>query len=360
MTLTDISKIRLTNQQILKTEFRSIKELAGWMGAIQAQDYAMAKWAIGIRVQNPTDKVVENAIDKGEIIRTHLLRPTWHFVMKEDLRWILELSAPRIKQSLNSRHRELALTDAVFEATNTLIRQALTGGHHLTREELILILKEAKIATGENRASHIFLRAELDGIICSGTVKGKKQTYALLDERIPKKRKFTREEALKKIAEKYYFSRGPATLQDFIWWSGLSVTDGRNALEMIRSGLMREEIDSKIYWFKSPLISENDDSTAYLLPAFDEFIISYKDRTAALSLINHKKAVSMNGIFKPVIIINGKVAGLWKRTVKDKKVTIETELFQSFNNRIKKSIEKCAGTYGSFLEKDTIVKYKTL
>ncbi|HCT30673.1 MAG TPA: hypothetical protein DIW31_08030 [Bacteroidales bacterium] len=207
MTLSDISNIRLINQQVTATKFKTAKDIVGWMGAMQAQDYAMSKWAIGTRLPSSTIKMVEEAIDKGEIIRTHLLRPTWHIVSADDIYWLLELTAPKIKASLRTRHKGLGLTESIIAKCNTLIHEALVGGKYLTREELVVILQNAKIATNENRTSHIMLSAELDGIVCSGATKGKKQTYALLKERVPKPKSLTREQALEKIARRYFTSR---------------------------------------------------------------------------------------------------------------------------------------------------------
>ena len=361
MTLKDISYLRLINQQIANTKYNGITELAGWLCAIQAQDYAMAKWAIGLRVKNATDRLIEDAIDNGSILRTHLLRPTWHFVAAEDIHWLVKLTAPGIKASLKSRHRELELSDSDILKTNAIITQAVKGGIHLTRDELMHILKEEGIRTGDNRGSHILFMAELDGLICSGKIKNNKQTYALLNERVPEAQNLSKEEALRKIALKYLRSHGPATVHDLSWWSGLSMADARNAIGMISSDLISEMVDNKIFWFTdhSPLNKEIS-GQAFLIPAFDEFIISYKDRTAVLSLMDHKKAVSDNGIFRPVIIVNGLVAGLWKRTIKNDKVLIKTNLFHPVNKKVLKSIESKAEAFGIFLERKVDIKHNTI
>jgi hypothetical protein len=249
MILTDISNLRLISQQIEGSKSRTVKELVGWMGAMQAQDYAMAKWAIGLRLPNTTDKLVETAVNHGEIIRTHLLRPTWHFVSANDLQWMLELTEPHIKASLKSRHNQLGLSDTIFRRSSSVIENALRGGKQLTREELLVELGKAKIVLDENRASHILARAELDGIVCSGATKNGKQTYALLDEWVPKTKPLNKEEALAKLARLYFISRCPATLQDFVWWSGLPANTAKQALEMVTSEFASVTIHSQIYWF---------------------------------------------------------------------------------------------------------------
>ncbi len=358
MTLNDISNIRLFSQQITTTKFTTVKDIVGWMRAMQAQDYAMVKWAIGTRLPNSTIETIEKAIDQGEILRTHLLRPTWHFVSSDDIYWMLELTAPKIKASLKLRHQGLELTESIINKSNALIHEALSGGNHLTREELVVIFQKEKIATNENRTSHILMRAELDGIICSGAIKNKKQTYALLSERVTKTKSLTREESLEKIARRYFTSRCPATLQDFVWWSGLSVGDARNALEMVKSDLISEKEGLETYWFTNSFSNhKNDNNSTYLLPAFDEFIICYKDRSASLPSENFKKAVSDNGVFRPIIVLNGQIIGLWKRTIKNDKVIVETDLFKTQSKSIKNLIEKTAIVYGNFLGKKAEVKH---
>lgn len=351
----DIANIRLINQQITETKFKTVKDLVGWMGAMQAQDFNMAKWAVGIRLPGSTDKEIQESFNKGEILRTHLLRPTWHLVSADDIYWILELTAPHIKASLKSRNRELGLIKETFDKSNETIEKVLTGGKHLTREEIINVIKKVKIHIDNPQAYyHLILNAELDGIICSGAIKEKKQTYTLLNEKVPKKKTLNTNEALAELAKKYFTSHGPATLRDFVWWSGLPVSDAKKSLELVKSDIISEKIGSQTYWF-SRLFSSPDikDESVYLLPAFDEFIISYKDRSASISIENQKNAISSNGIFRPVIVLDGQAIGIWKRTTKKNKIIIETHLFKAPAKRIKSLIEKEVETYGCFFNQKT-------
>ena len=358
MTLSDIPNIRLHSQQIAGTKLKTPKEVVSWMGAMQAQDYQMAKWAIGARLPNSTHKEIEKAIDKGQIIRTHLMRPTWHLVSADDIYWMLELTAPYIKPAMNSNNKMFGLTEAIFSKCNKVIEKALAGGNHLTRDELMVLLNKAKISTEGLRSILIMFHAELDGVVCNGARKGKNQTYALLSERVPKVKKLPTEEALAKLAEKYFSSHCPATLKDFIWWSGLPVKDARNALEMVKSNFISETIDSEAYWLTNSFsLPKKDKPSVYLLPAFDEFLISYKDRRASFPSGNHKKAFTSNGIFRPVIVINGHVTGIWKRTLKKDKVIIETDLFQPHNKLAKDLIEEKAKEFGKFLDKKVEVSH---
>lgn len=354
MNITDLAKMRLASQEIGGTKFATVKNVLDWMGAIQAQDFAMAKWAIGIRLPKSTEEGIRTAIDQGDILRTHILRPTWHFVSSDDIYWLLELTAQQIKVSFKSRNNQLGLTKSVLRKSNSVIEKALRDGIHLSREELIIELGKAKIATDENRASHLFAWAELEGLICSGaTIKGK-QTYALLEQRVLKKKLFLKDEALGTLAKKYLTSRCPATLHDFVWWSGLSVTNAKHALEMAGSEFIPETINSQTYWVNpSYSIPKITNENVFLLPAFDELIISYKDRSASLPTEATKKAVSSNGIFRAVVVVNGQVRGIWKRTVSKDRVIVDVELFESPDKTLSSHIEEATEQYGHYLAKKT-------
>ena len=349
MTSDEISKRRLSNQQITKTKFSTVKEIVGWMGAVQAQDYAMAKWAIGVRLSGSTDRIIERAIDDAEIIRTHVLRPTWHFVSGDDLHWLLELTAPRILKTLSSRHRELELDENTIRKTNSIIEKALEGSQ-LTRREIMTELERLGVCTNDARASHIMLNAELSGVVCNGSRREKQFTYALLDERVKKSKTYQKDEALAELATRYFSSHGPANLPDFVWWSGLSVRDAKIGLESVKSVLNSEKLEGKEYWFNGAVeLNARENENAYLLPAFDEFIISYKDRSAALDDTHSSSAISRNGVFKPVIVKNGKVIGIWQRTVKKDKVMIKFNYFKSSLKLSDNAIRNAVKPFGEFL-----------
>ena len=202
MNVSDIARIRVRNQQIEDSGYTGVKDLVQWMGAMQAQDFIMCKWALGIRLPGSTDALVEEAVNRGEILRTHLMRPTWHLVSSDDIRWLLDLTAPHIKRSLSTRHRDLEITDKILKKSNALLLKALSGNNHLTREEIIALYIKEGISVSDNRASHLLLYAELEGLICSGIIKKKNPTYALLSERVPATKVISREEALGRLAAK--------------------------------------------------------------------------------------------------------------------------------------------------------------
>lgn len=346
----NIANTRLLSQQIAGTKFKTPKEIVGWMGAMQAQDFNMAKWAIGLRLNKSTEETIHSAINSAEIIRTHLLRPTWHFVSAEDIYWMTELSGPRIKSSMNGRNKQLELSDKIFKKSFRIMEKVLKDNNHLTRKELLSEINKAKIATDDNRASHILMNAELEGIICSGKMNGKQTTYALLGERVPKPKSLHKDEALAILAAKYFESHCPATFRDFTWWSGLSVGDSKRAIEMIKKDFISEKINSEKFWFPHSFsLPEKFANTIFLLPAFDEFLISYKNRTATIISKHHGKAFSNNGIFWPTIVENGKVKGTWKREIKRDILIIKPDFFDPKNRVSKKELIKTACQFGSFL-----------
>ena len=352
MNLDEIALLRLENQQIAAPVLKTVNEVVRWLGAVQAQDYNMSEWAVGVRLPGSTANTIKSAINSGEIIRTHVLRPTWHLVSSGDIYWMLELSAPQIKGLSRSRDRELGLSETAFYRSNSIIEKALRDNQHLTREELVKLLAAAGFSNDNNRVAHLLMRAEIEGIIASGSIKNGKQTYALLAERVPDKKTMNREEAVIELARRYFTSHGPATLRDFIWWSGLPVKDCRQVIEELKNSFDSVKIGDETYIF-APFItfSRSEKNHVVALPAFDEFIISYKNRTASLPFENHTKTVFINGIFRPVIIHKGKVIGIWKRTVIKEKVNLTSEFFGTVTVSVKKLIAANFSSFAQFIGK---------
>ena len=322
------------------------------MGAIQAQDYSMAKWAIGLRLPGTDDAIIEKAFNKGKILRTHLLRPTWHFVTPQDIRWMLELTAPRILSSLVHNDRHLSLNKKVLKKANDVLTKALEGGKQLTREEVRLTLQRAKIDTSELRFLHLLEHAELDRVICSGPRVGTQFTYALFDERASAKT-MERDEALSELTKRFFTSRGPATIYDFAWWSGLSVTDAKKGIEMVKRKFKREIVDGKEYFFRIPTSFENEITPgAVLLPNYDEYVISYKDRKEAIGK-KHLAIISKerNAVFTNSILINGKIEGTWQRTIKNNSVAIATRFFSKAGKVKQQLLTSAVNHYSKFLRK---------
>lgn len=350
MNKTDIAQLRLINQQIVHSQFTHPSEVVSWMGAMQAQDYQMAKWAIGSRLPGATLETIEEAIERGDILRTHVLRPTWHFVSAGDFRWLTQLSATQIEARVRSRHQQLGLTREVTRKSNQVIETALAGGKQLTRKELVKVLVRAGFEDSNNRGSHLILRAELDGLICSGATTGRDYTYTLLDGRVPETPALNREASLEKLARIYFAGHGPATLEDFTWWSGLSITEARDTLESIAPDFLSEEVDSKSFWFSEPVSGAGDEQrTVSLLPAYDELLLGYKDRSASITPEAQTKAISNNGIFRPIIVVNGEVVGIWRHKTNKNSTTIKTTYFNKPGADVLELVETAARRFAEFL-----------
>lgn len=355
MNLSDIAALRLANQQIMNTRFTDPTELVAWMGAVQSQDFAMAKWALGLRLKKATDASVEQAIDAGGIIRTHIMRPTWHFVAKEDARWIMDLTAPHVYRLAGTMYRQLKLDDSVFKVTNDLIGKLLADGAELTREEVIEEVNRAGIETDNLRATHIMFQAELDKIICNGARRGKKFTYALFDKKVPAAAALDREEALAALAKRYVLSHGPATVQDFAWWSGLSQTDSKRGFEAIRGEFETASVDGREYLFTATAELPKMHGKAILIPAFDEITIGYADRSAAVDEAVAQNPESGSGIFKPVVMVKGKVVAAWRRTEKKDSVHIEITPLAKISAAAENSLESAGTGYARFVGKKNAV-----
>jgi len=352
MTGLDIARLRLLNQHIALPSFKEPGDVVDWLGAAQAQDYAGAKWALGLRMREATDNDIEKAFNNGSILRTHVLRPTWHFVRPADIRWMLALTAPRVHAVNAYMYRQQGLDDIVFKRSNAMLAKALEGGGQLTRNELRDVLRSAGIATDDGlRMSYLMMYAELEGLICSGARRGKQFTYALLEERAPQAKRLERDEALAELSRRFFMSRGPATAQDFAKWSGLTLAEARNGLEAVKGGLELESVDGQAYWFlrpRAPIVATSP--TAHLLSVYDEYISGYKDRSAIDANNLATLFSAMGNALQFIIILDGQLVGTWKRTIRKEAVLIETNLLMKLSEAENQAIALAAQQYGAFLE----------
>ncbi|WP_184549882.1 winged helix DNA-binding domain-containing protein [Mucilaginibacter sp. FT3.2] len=342
-----IASLRIFNQHISNPQFTRPQDIVKNMVAMQAQDYAGAKWAIGLRMQNANDTLIETAFTEGKILRTHLLRPTWHFVSPDDIRWILALTAPRINTMNAGTYKKFELDAATLSKSNDVFVKALGGNKQLTRAQLTAVLTQNSIPTDDLRFTLLLMHAELDGIICSGARVGKQFTYALLDDRVPATPALSYDEALSKLAAGYFNTRGPATVHDFANWSGLTVTDAGIGLEHVRRQLISETIEGKTYWMPQHTDVSPQPKKAYLLPAYDEFAIAYKDRAALVKPEYREPARHV--IFDPVIVIDNQVVGNWKRAIKTNTVDIDLRLYGKLNKSQQTTVQVEANRYRNFV-----------
>jgi hypothetical protein len=310
---------RLLNQQIAETKFKTPAQIVHYMVAMQAQEFLMAKWAIGLRLNGVKEKEVEKAFNDGKILRTHMMRPTWHFVSPTDIRWMQALTAPRVHAGNAYMNKKMELDPKIFKKCNDTLIKNLEGGNHLTRTALKDALGKVKIVADGIRLSLLMMHAELEGLICSGAMQDKQFTYALLEERVSSVKPFTKEEALAELVKRYFITRGPATLKDFAWWSGLTMKEAKEGYEDVKSNFVKEIINREEYiFFPATYTTKIDPGKAtFLLPDYDEYAISYKDRSAIFSEYNTGTKGRGNAIFSHMIILEGKVQGTWRK-VKNK------------------------------------------
>jgi len=346
----DICQLRLRNQHLASQTLKDPVEVLKSLVAIQGQDYAGAKWGLAQRTRNCTNDQVEQALTNGRILRLHVMRPTWHLVSADDIRWLVELTAPRVHAACNSYFRKAGLDDKVLRRTNKVITKVLLGGHQLTRAAVTT----AGIEPGDStRFGHILLHAELDGLICSGARKGNQFTYALLAERAPRSRMLERDEALGEITSRYFSTRGPATVHDFVWWSGLKIADARRGIEINGYRLESSSINDKQYWFsadKGP--AKKLARRVHLLPLYDEYFIAYKDRSAAV----HPNANRFQGktslVFDPPMVMDGRSVGVWERVLGRSSVKIKLHPFIRLKSSDRADFREAAASYAEFLGKD--------
>lgn len=344
-----IAALRLSNQQIVNPTFQTPGEVVSWLGALQGQDYPGTKWAVGLRLPNSTEAQIEKAIADKSIVRTWMMRGTLHFVAPADVLWIVELVGQQLIKAGARRYRELELDDETLKRSDAILANALTGGKTLTRSDLFVILEKNGISTAGQRGYHMLSHAALNGLTVQTTADRSNPMFLLLDELSPAPKRMARDEALAELARRYFTSRGPALLGDFAGWTGLPMADVRAALEAVKPLLICETIDGQDYWF-APNSAPESSQNVHLLPGFDEYLLGYKNRDAVLDP-QYAELVcpGKNGIFQPTIVIDGRVVGLWKRTVKKRSVEIALAPFTRFTDAEVEAITVTAERYGEFL-----------
>ena len=346
-----IGRARLANQGIADPTSVQPGDVVAWLGAMQAQDYRAALWAIGLRMAGASERSIEQAIAERAIVRTWPMRGTLHFVAAQDVRWLLALLTPRVIAQNAGRYRQLELDEATFARGKEVFAKALQGGKQLTRVEMLQGLEQAGISTAGQRGYHLLGRSAQDGLICFGTRRGKQQTFTLLDEWVPLTRSLSRDEALVELTRRYFTSHGPATVQDLMHWAGLTAAEAKTGLAAAGKTLIQETIADRVYWMpcKAPEISHATPSV-HLLPGFDEYLLGYRDRSPVLDPAHAQRICpGGNGVFSSTIVIDGKVTGTWNRTLKKGAVVIELAPFRPLTPAENNALSTAADRYGEFL-----------
>ncbi len=341
---------RLFNQRLTGTSLRRPEDVVSWLGAVQSQDYFGATSAVALRCRNVTQADVDAGFDEGRILRTHVMRPTWHFVAPADIRWLLMLTAPRVHAIGASYLRKADLTPATLARAHAVIEKALAGGRSLTRLELSQALARAGIAATGSRLALLVMNAELERVVCSGPRRAKQFTYALLEERVPKAPTLTRDEMLAELVRRYFASHGPATAKDLSWWSGLALRDVKNGISLAGSALTRLEVDGLTYFHmgaggagpRTPI-------GEFLLPNYDEFLIAYKDRGLSVPATIARDP-ARDTIFAHQLVLDGVVVGSWRRTIGRDRSRVEVMLYDPRSvKRVRSRVETAVRTFADFL-----------
>ena len=357
MDAAEACRARLAAQFLSRSSRAGVLDVVRALGAVQAQDYAGAKWALGQRVAGATDASIEKLVADGGLLRTHVLRPTWHFVAPADIRWMLALTAPRVAAAMASYNRKLELTADVFRRSHDAIARTLEGGRHLTRAELAVALAGAGIAASSQRLGHLMMQAELDGVICSGARRGKQFTYALLDERVPPEPARERDESLLDLTLRYFGTRGPATAADMSWWSGLGMADVRRGIAMAGKRLREIVLLNRPHWVMAGRRRATSRRTAHLLPNYDEYFIGLRDRSAmgtrasGTGLLTGGNALTVHAAF-----LDGQLVGGWRRLSERSTVIVELDLITRITREERGRLEAQAARLATFLNVPVTVR----
>lgn len=346
-----IARWRMSNLRLSSPPLKTPEEVVRWLCAVQSQDYGPAKWSIAERTQGIDDAAMDRAFNDGAILRTHVLRPTWHFVLPEDIRWVLEATGPRV-QALNAyMYRQEELDKTILNRSSELIARTLEGGVHLTRQEVGGVLERAGIVASRFRLAYILMNAELNAIVCSGPLKGKQHTYALVDERAPQAKSLGYDEALAELTLRYYAGHGPATVKDLKSWSSLTAADVGKGLEMVGPQLEHEVIDGLTYWYAgSPQKHKIRSPTVHLLQAYDEYIMGYSESRHVLDIARVAELPRQgSAAFNHVVTLDGQLAGHWKRTLKKNSVKIEVALYRPFTADQIRALQAAVDAHGAYL-----------
>ena len=307
--------IRLLNQQLIVPQFKTPTEVVSHMGAMQAQEYRMMRWAVAMRTQKPSHKAFKEAYDSGQIIRLHLMRGTWQLVTAEDYWWMIDLCAPKaIAATTGWMHsNKISIPDEELYRVRDILVQTTVDKGSATKEDIIKALAENNIQMDDHRLSYHIRMAEFSGTLCSGDLLPMKATYALSTEKVGlRPAQIDRDEALMHFTRKYFQSRQPATLEDYVWWSGLNVNDCRKGIALLGDTIHKETWKGREFYLTDNCRTRGFRTGKLLLiPPYDEYLIGYKSRDIVLPPEHRHRAHNNSGIFQPIIAHDGIICGNW-------------------------------------------------
>ncbi|MBN9658822.1 MAG: AlkZ family DNA glycosylase [Acidobacteria bacterium] len=340
----EIALLRLHNHSLWTQSESQPAGLLRRLGAVQAQEFAYAKWSIGQRTSGATHEHIQQAYAAGAVLRTHVLRPTWHFVHPADIRWLVDLTAPRIRILNGFTQREHGIEESMLRRSNAVLAKALKGGHHLTRTELAAKLAAARLPSAGVPLAYLVMHAELSKLICSGTMRGKQHTYALMDEWVPAAPSIARDEALAELARRYFVTRGPATVRDFAVWSSLTLAEARRGLQAVQPALERIQADAREYWL-APMESSFSMKTPRIdfVQCYDEYIMSYSESRDVLGVGALERPELVH-----FILLDGHRIGRWRHQLGKGEAEVQTSLDRPLKAREAAALQSAIRRYQQF------------
>lgn len=345
----DLVAVRLEIQGLTSPSFASPAETVGWFGGMQAQEYGYAKWSVAQRIPGADEAAIDEALAEGTILRTHVLRPTWHYVRREDIRWLQTATAHRVRRMMASYDRALELDEAFYRRSQEIISRTLEGNRHRTRAELTEALGAEGIEAKGQRLGHIVMRAELDALVCSGIPRGKQITYALVNERAPDALVLDADEALAQLTRRYFASHGPATEKDFRWWASLTAGEARRGMEMLDGELERCSVDDLVLWW-IPMDTETtaEPGPDHLLQIYDESIVGYTESRKVLDPAGVATATGIAKALPHAVLLGGQLVGSWRRKIRGDKMVIEVRPVRRWTRPARRALRQAVERYAGF------------
>ena len=341
-----MSSVLLAGDPVLRTP----ADVVRWFGAVQSQDFGPAKWSLGERLPGITDAEVQRSFDAGEFLRTHVLRPTWHFVTPEDIRWLLRLTAPRVHATNAYAYRRAGLDDGAFAKAHALLAEALDGGIPRTRKELAEVVGGAGLPSTGFGLGYLLMHAELDGLICSGPSRGKQHTYTLLEARVPAAPERDPDEALAELVTRYFTSHGPATAKDLRWWSSLTLADIARGVALAGDRLRHDLVDGVSYWSGWQESTVLPSPTVHLLQGYDEYVVAFAESKYVLDVSGLARALPPGtSVPNGVLLLNGQVTGHWKRMCTKDTLLVEAVLHRPLGYAESQALEAAAARQATYL-----------
>jgi hypothetical protein len=340
-----VARQRLSNQGLTARRAESPGELVRWLGAVQAQDFAAALWALGQRLPELGEAAIEAAIADRSIVRTWPMRRTLHFVPGEDARWMLRLLASRQVRGSWGRYRQLGLDEAAMTRSARILDRALGRGA-LTRAESYAALAKGGVDPGGQRGIHVLSHLSQEGLLCLGPRRERQPTFVLLEAWLPAGRDLSGDEALSTLAARYFASHGPATLRDFAWWTGLNLRDSKRAVEA--AGPRLEPAGHETWIAADSAPAPRRRARAALLPPWDEYLVAYRDRSAATAHLRGPRANPLRLLGSPLVVIDGTVRGSWRRERTASGLRVRIDLWTRPAPAERQAVAEAVERYGSF------------